>query len=173
MATAAKTYEYSVRDRSGKLVKGKLEATSQEALIGRLRGMGYAPLTVAETGTGLNREINLTIGSAVKLKDLAIMSRQFATMINSGLSLIRSLSILAEQTENDELARVLRDLRDWSGLRQADVAAATDRSVAAVRSWEAGRAVPGRAARDMLTSLYRLPAGALDAAAPRRPASHG
>ncbi|QCW50344.2 helix-turn-helix domain-containing protein [Nocardioides dongxiaopingii] len=68
-----------------------------------------------------------------------------------------------------ELPRVLRDLRDWSGLRQADVAAAAGRSVAAVRSWEAGRAVPGRAARDLLTRLYRLPPGALDAAVPRRP----
>jgi type IV pilus assembly protein PilC len=46
-------------------------------------------------------------GKKVKLKDLAVMSRQFATMINSGLSMLRSLTILAEQTENKELARVL------------------------------------------------------------------
>ena len=44
-------------------------------------------------------------GGKVKLKDLAVMSRQFATMINSGLSLLRALTILAEQTENKELAR--------------------------------------------------------------------
>ena len=46
-------------------------------------------------------------GGKVKLKDLAVMSRQFATMINSGLSLLRALTILAEQTENKELAGVL------------------------------------------------------------------
>jgi type IV pilus assembly protein PilC len=46
----------------------------------------------------------------VKLKDLAIFSRQFATMINSGLSLIRSLSILAEQTENDKLREVIQEV---------------------------------------------------------------
>ena len=47
----------------------------------------------------------------VKLKDLAIISRQFATMINSGLSLLRALTILAEQTENKELAKVLSEVR--------------------------------------------------------------
>jgi type IV pilus assembly protein PilC len=47
----------------------------------------------------------------VKLQDLAIFSRQFATMINSGLSLIRSLSILAEQTESRELARIVDEIR--------------------------------------------------------------
>ena len=110
-ASATKTFEYSVRDHSGKLVKGKLEASNQEALIGRLRGMGYAPLTVKEAGTGLNKEINLSFGSGVGLKDLAIMARQFATMINSGLSLIRALNILAEQTENKPLAKVLGQVR--------------------------------------------------------------
>jgi type IV pilus assembly protein PilC len=48
----------------------------------------------------------------VKLKDLAIFSRQFATMINAGLSLMRALSILAEQTENPELARVNAEVRN-------------------------------------------------------------
>ena len=48
----------------------------------------------------------------VKLKDLAVFSRQFATMINSGLSLLRALSILTEQTENKELARVLGEVRN-------------------------------------------------------------
>ena len=110
-ASATKTFEYSVRDRSGKLVKGKLEASNQEALIGRLRGMGYAPLAVKEAGTGLNKEITISFGSGVGLKDLAIMARQFATMINSGLSLIRALSILSEQTENKALAKVLAEVR--------------------------------------------------------------
>src|SRR3954454_24140031 len=48
----------------------------------------------------------------VKLKDLAVFSRQFATMVNSGLSLLRALNILCEQTENPELARVLAEVRN-------------------------------------------------------------
>jgi type IV pilus assembly protein PilC len=106
------TYEYAVRDRAGKLVKGKLEAENQGQVVQKLRTMGYAPVSISQTNTGLNREINLPkLGAKVKLKDLAVMSRQFATMINSGLSLLRALSILADQTENKELAKVLAVVR--------------------------------------------------------------
>jgi len=111
MATATKTFEYSVRDRKGKLVNGKLEAASEAALVQKLRGMGYAPLNVRESGTGLSRDITIPGFDRVKLKDLAVMSRQFATMINSGLSLMRALSILADQTENKLLAKTLSEVR--------------------------------------------------------------
>jgi type IV pilus assembly protein PilC len=112
MATATtKTFEYSVRDRRGKLVGGKLEAPSEAALVQKLVGMGYAPISVRESNTGMNRELSLPGGNRVKLKDLAVMSRQFATMINSGLSLIRALSILSEQTENKTLAKTLGEVR--------------------------------------------------------------
>jgi type IV pilus assembly protein PilC len=47
----------------------------------------------------------------VKIKDVAVFSRQFATMINSGLTLIRALSILAEQTENKRLAEIVTEVR--------------------------------------------------------------
>jgi len=111
MATAVKTYEYSVRDRKGKLVKGTLDAQNESALVQRLKGMGYAPVSVRETGGGMQREITLPGGNRITLKDLAIMSRQFATMVNSGLSLLRSLNILADQTENKALAKVLEEVR--------------------------------------------------------------
>ena len=112
MATATKTFEYSVRDRSGKMVSGKLDAPNQLALVGKLKTMGYAPVSIRESGGGMNKEISLPGGNKVKLKDLAIMSRQFATMINSGLSLLRALSILAEQTESKGLAKTLAEVRN-------------------------------------------------------------
>jgi type IV pilus assembly protein PilC len=68
-------------------------------------------VSVRETGSGMNMEITLPFGGGVKLKDLAVMSRQFATMINSGLSLLRALSILADQTDNKTLAKVLGEVR--------------------------------------------------------------
>jgi type IV pilus assembly protein PilC len=109
---ATSTYEYAVRDRGGKLVKGKLEAESQSQVVQKLRTMGYAPVSITQTNTGLSREITLPkLGAKVPIKDLAVMSRQFATMINSGLSLLRALSILADQTENTELAKVLGVVR--------------------------------------------------------------
>src|SRR3954468_10517040 len=110
---ATTTFEYSVRDKAGKLVSGTLEADSQAAVATRLKSMGYAPVSIRSAKSGVNKEIKIPgFGKKVKLKDLAVMSRQFATMINSGLSLLRALSILAEQTENSELARVLGEVRN-------------------------------------------------------------
>ena len=110
---ATLTYNYSVRDRTGKIVSGKLEAESQAVVAQKLKQMGYAPVSISEHKAGIKRELAIPgFGKKVKLKDLAVMSRQFAVMINSGLSLLRSLSILAEQTENKELARVLGECRN-------------------------------------------------------------
>lgn len=106
------TFEYAVRDRTGKMVKGTLDADSQTQVVQKLRTMGYAPVSITQKNAGMNREITLPkLGGPVGLKDLAVMSRQFATMINSGLSLLRALSILSEQTENKELAKVLALVR--------------------------------------------------------------
>jgi type IV pilus assembly protein PilC len=111
---ATLTFEYSVRDRRGKIVNGKLEADSQAAVVQKLKSMGYAPLQVTQKKTsGMQTEISIPgLGKKIKLKDLAVMSRQFAVMINSSLSLLRALTILSEQSENKELARVLGEVRN-------------------------------------------------------------
>ena len=116
MATATKAFAYTARDNTGKVVKGRVEASSEVAVVSKLRTMGISPISVEEsnTGTGLNMEISLgSFGEKqVGLKDLAIMSRQMATMIASGLSLIRTLAILAEQTENKKLGTTLSAIRN-------------------------------------------------------------
>lgn len=108
-----KTFEYAVRDRSGKLVKGRIDANDQAAVARRLKSMGLAPVSVAEVQTtGLQREIAIPgLGDRIGLKDLAVTSRQMATMVSAGLSLIRTLGILAEQTENKALSKVLGQVR--------------------------------------------------------------
>ncbi|TFB75971.1 type II secretion system F family protein [Cryobacterium glaciale] len=76
--------------------------------------MGLAPISVAEVsvGTGLKRELHIPgFSKGVGLKDLAVMSRQMATMTSAGLSLLRTLNILSEQTENAQLARILATIR--------------------------------------------------------------
>ena len=112
MATA--TYEYKVRDRSGGLKTGTLEAESPSMVATKLKSMGYAPVSITASGGGMSKELKIPGFGAkkVKLKDLAVFSRQFATMVNSGLSLLRALNILTEQTENKELARVLAEVRN-------------------------------------------------------------
>jgi len=107
-----KTFDYEVIDGSGKRSKGKLEAPNEDAVASALRQQGVSPLSITESGTGLNREIKLfSVGDRVTLKDLAIFARQFATMTSSGLSLLRSLAILEEQTPKPKLAKAIRDVR--------------------------------------------------------------
>ncbi|MCT9621299.1 MULTISPECIES: type II secretion system F family protein [unclassified Curtobacterium] len=108
-------YDYRGRDGAGKLVKGRLDASSEGAVVQRLRGMGVSPIAITEAkpGTGLQTEIKIPgFEKGVGLKDLAIMSRQASTMLTSGLSLLRALSILADQTENKKLKVILGKVRD-------------------------------------------------------------
>jgi type IV pilus assembly protein PilC len=110
---ATLTFDYSVRDKTGKIVSGTLEAESQAAVAGKLSQMGYAPISISKHRAGVKTEIKIPgFGGKVKLKDLAVMSRQFAVMINAGLSLLRALTILSEQTENPVLAKVLGEVRN-------------------------------------------------------------
>ena len=113
MATATKTYEYAVRDKSGKVVKGRIEATNQAAVANRLKTMGMVPISINEIGsTGMSKEISIPgFTDRIGLKDVSILARQLATMINAGLSLIRALSILAEQTENRALSKIVSQVR--------------------------------------------------------------
>ena len=105
-------FEYAVRDRGGKMVRGRLKAESPAVVANRLKTMGYAPVSITQANAGLKRELSIPgFGNKVGLKDLSIMSRQFATMVNSGLSLLRALTILEEQTECKPLAKVLTQVR--------------------------------------------------------------
>jgi type IV pilus assembly protein PilC len=104
----ATTYAYKVKDARGRFVEGKVEAASGTAVADKLRAMGYVPLEVREANTGMQREIKLGRAKRVKLKDLSVFSRQFATMIDAGLTMLRSLTIMSEQSENPELRKVLR-----------------------------------------------------------------
>ena len=155
------TYEYKVRDKSGNTdhghPRGRQRAAGPPAPA---RAWATRPLEVGKEKKGLNLEINVT-KAKVKLKDLAVFSRQFATMINSGLPILRALSILADQTENKLLARgPERDAR-WTSSRARRCPGAmakhpkvfNDLYVSMVKSGETGgslddhAAVAGRDAR--------------------------
>jgi type IV pilus assembly protein PilC len=109
MSMAVKSWNYTSRNQSGKVVKGRLQASSESAVLGKLQSMGLSPLTVAEgKSTGLGMEISLKgFEKGVDLKSLAVASRQLSTMISSGLALLRALHILADQTENKKLKSIL------------------------------------------------------------------
>jgi len=112
MASTA-TFEYAVRDRTGSIVTGKIEADSPAAVASKLKSMGYAPVKISQVKTGgLSMELKIpSVGGKVKLKELAVFSRQFSTMINAGLSMLRALSILEEQQPNKAFASILTEVR--------------------------------------------------------------
>jgi type IV pilus assembly protein PilC len=113
--TISLAYAYKGRNAAGKVVKGRVDAPSESAATTRVRTMGLSPISVTEVvvGTGLSMEIKIPgLSKGIGLKDLAIMSRQMATMTSAGLSLLRTLSILAAQTENKDLAKILTTIRN-------------------------------------------------------------
>ena len=95
------TYAYKARDKGGNVLNGTIVADNEALVLARLREQGFVPLEVGKQGRGMNIELTK---KKVKLKELAVFSRQFATMVNSGLPILRALSILADQTDNAELA---------------------------------------------------------------------
>jgi type IV pilus assembly protein PilC len=110
----ALTFDYKVRDQSGNMIEGTLEGDSLPLVVGRLRDMGYLPVSVTPAGgAGLRTEIVIPgITDRIKGKEVAVFSRQFATMVDSGLSISRSLAVLSTQVENKYFAAKIREMRD-------------------------------------------------------------
>jgi len=110
---AGQSFTYKVRDRQGRLITGTLEAETVTLVASRLRQMGYVPVSIeSNERKSLSRELRIPgLSGRIKLKEVAVFSRQFATMINSGLTLLRALTILSEQTSNRELARIIGEVR--------------------------------------------------------------
>lgn len=108
----ANTFNYRVRDRAGKIIAGAIEADSELAVASKLRSMGYIVVNISEKGEAAPTLAGgFKISRKVKARDLTVFSRQFATMINAGLSITKALSILAEQTESGTLAKIVDQLQ--------------------------------------------------------------
>lgn len=101
------TFAYSARPVvGGDIQQGEIDLPKKEDVLAYLHKQKMIPVSVRQK----ERQFNLTFGSGVKTKDIVIFTRQFATMINSGLPLVQSLDILAEQTENQVLRKVIQDV---------------------------------------------------------------
>src|SRR4051812_15012232 len=114
---AMKTFHYNSIDAQGRKTKGTVEAANESAATHLLRGRGEVPLELTQAGRGLNQDLKIPgLGNRTKLKDLAVFARQFATMTASGMSLLRSLAILEEQTSAVTLKKALGEIsNDVSG----------------------------------------------------------
>ncbi len=115
------TFSYKALDTRGAAASGQIDADNKAAVAASLRNKGLTVVDIDEVKTGLAQTDIFASLQRIKAKDLTIFSRQFATMINSGLAMLRALSVLEEQTENKKFAKVL-------GMVRADVEAGTSLS---------------------------------------------
>jgi type IV pilus assembly protein PilC len=102
-------YEYTARNAAnGQIQKGQLDVPSQSEVSNYLRKNRLLLVSVREAP----KQIKLSLPGAqrIKTRDVVIFTRQFATMINAGLPLVQSLTILAQQTENKALAEITRSV---------------------------------------------------------------
>ncbi|MGO8672352.1 MAG: type II secretion system F family protein [Capsulimonadaceae bacterium] len=108
------TYAYSVRDAAGVLRNGTSEAENPDVLARRLREQGFV---ISEIKTAKAKKAGAPGGSfldnlqRVKPTELSIMCRQFSTMVDAGVSLVRCLNVLGEQTQNARLRRILSEIQ--------------------------------------------------------------
>ena len=105
------TFVYKVRDVRGIPTKGELEADSRAAVVADLRNKGYTVVDINEKSGGKSFSSMLADGKRIKSKDITVFSRQFATMINSGLAMLRALYILENQTQNAKLKKIIGAVR--------------------------------------------------------------
>jgi type IV pilus assembly protein PilC len=159
---ATKTYHYNSIDSTGRKSKGTVEAANETAATHLLKQRGEVPLELTLSGQGLNMELKIPgLGNRIKVKDLAVFARQFATMTASGMSLLRSLAILEEQTSAPALKRAVGEVRtDVSGgVSLSSSMAKHDRvfprlMIAMIRAGEAGGMID-RALEQIAASLEK------------------
>jgi len=107
---AAATFSYKAVDRSGIPSAGEIVGASADAVTTLLRGQGLTVMDLKERKSGMKTEIRLT-PQRVKAAELTVMTRQLATMISSGMTLLRAFYVLEEQIENEKLSGTVSAIR--------------------------------------------------------------
>lgn len=107
----AQTFAYKVRDQLGRVHSGQIEADSKEAVVDKLRQNGYIVTKIEPKVSSPTVTETFSKWAAINAKDLSITCRQFSTMVNAGLPLLKCLTILIEQTSKPKLRNALEDVR--------------------------------------------------------------
>jgi type IV pilus assembly protein PilC len=139
----ASTFAYTALDASGLPQKGELSGENKHSITEELKARGLRVMSLDEKKSGFNMEIKLM--QRVKPAELTVMSRQLATMISSGMTLLRAFYVLEDQVENDKLRETVSGVRQdiESGLSFSEALAKHPKVfgplyVAMVRAGEAG-----------------------------------
>jgi type IV pilus assembly protein PilC len=104
------TYAFKALDLAGAPTKGEIEAADKQTVAAQLRSKGLIVVDIEERAAANAGDL-LARFKKVKADDLVIATRQLSTMVNSGMSLLRSLYVIEEQTESDKLREVWIDVR--------------------------------------------------------------
>src|SRR3954466_10788783 len=136
-------YTFKAHDVAGIPQKGEIEGASKQAVTDELRARGLSVVDVTQKKTGLSMEIGLP--KRVKAADLTVMTRQLATMVSSGMTLLRAFYVLEDQVESPKLKETLGQVREdiEAGLLLSDALGRHPKIfnplyVAMVRAGEAG-----------------------------------
>jgi type IV pilus assembly protein PilC len=108
---AAATFSYKAVDGAGLPSKGEITGASKQAVTDELKARGLTVMDLVERKSGLQMEISL-LPKRVKAAELTVMTRQLATMISAGMTLLRAFYVLEEQAENPKLKEVLTAVRE-------------------------------------------------------------
>jgi type IV pilus assembly protein PilC len=108
------SFAYQAKDASGKSVNGVIEAENERMLRAKLREMNYYVTGIAQKSGGvMQTDVGAIFGKlrGVNEQALVVFARQFATMINAGLAMVRCLDVLSVQTEDSQLKPVITSVR--------------------------------------------------------------
>src|SRR5512132_2539580 len=101
------TFAYSARPATGgNITSGEIELPTKDDVLAFLHKQKMIPVSVREK----QKQFAFKLGTGISTRDIVIFTRQFATMINSGLPLVQSLDILAKQSENKALQKVIEQV---------------------------------------------------------------
>lgn len=112
-------FEYSGIDSKGKKTAGNVDAENERSARAKLRKMGVFPTTIGVEGkggggkSGLSMQIDVgKFLQRVKVQDVAVMTRQLATLIGANIPLVDALAALVDQIENPKLRNILAGVRE-------------------------------------------------------------
>src|SRR5947209_20383782 len=103
------TFVFKAMDLAGVPAGGEVEANSKQDVADQLKERGLVVIDIAHKYR--SKELNVDLFSRVKAKDLAVASRQLATMVTSGMTILRALHVLEHQTESKLLCSTVSQVR--------------------------------------------------------------
>ena len=103
-------FGYLAVDKTGKEIKGSIDVATEDLVRGELKKQGLTVLEISKQNR-LARELNIELGGMAKARDLSVFCRQFVSMYRAGVSILETIHLLSDQTENKKLAKATKEVQ--------------------------------------------------------------